>query len=59
MKVETKSGQQLAQEPFIYYKRNGNVFHFKNENLVFKLELSGIDFYNAVDVLEIGDSVTF
>lgn len=53
------SGREAVQEPFKYYKREGNRFFFQNKFMGFDLELTGKDLYDFVDRHDLGDLVIF
>lgn len=47
------------QKPYLYHKREGNTFYFKDTQISFELKLSGKELYSFVDQYDIGDIVYY
>lgn len=57
--INIPSFDEIKKMPFTYFKREGNVFWFKNEWLTFDIEMTGKDLYDFTDEYEIGDKILF
>ena len=59
MMINIPSFDQIKKMPFTYYKREGNIFYFKNEWFSFDIEMKGKDMFDFTDQFKIGDKVRF
>ena len=49
----------IIKEYFLYYKREGNIFYFKNDYYSFDISLKGKELYEFLETYDIGDEISF